>query len=87
MQDRYVKPDLVVDITPYMEQKMACVRAFASQFYNPTDSSPQTPISSKLFLDSVEGKCRVYGRDIGVDYAEGFTAERNIGVNDLFDLS
>jgi len=87
VQDRYVKPDLVVDITPYMEQKMACVRAFASQFYNPTDSSPQTPISSKLFLDSVEGKCRVYGRDIGVDYAEGFTAERNIGVNDLFDLS
>lgn len=86
VQDRYIKPDFVVDITPYMERKMECVMAFSSQFFNPKSNNPETPISSKSFIESVKGKQRVFGRDINVDYAEGFTVNRNIGVKDLFDL-
>jgi len=86
IQDRHLDADFVIDITPYMEKKMECIMAFSSQFYNPDSGNPDTPISSKKFLDAQYGKQRVYGRDIDVDYAEAFNVNRNIGVKDLFDL-
>jgi len=87
VQDRHLAPDFVVDITPYMDKKIDCVMAFSSQFYNPNDTGPETPISSKLFLDVLKAKQRVYGRDINVEFAEAFCVNRHIGVKDLFDLS
>ncbi len=86
IQDHYLKPDFVVDITPYVEQKIASILAYKTQFYNPESNEPATPISSKEFLDFLKGRWGEYGRSIGVPYAEGFTADRPIGVHDLFDL-
>jgi bacillithiol biosynthesis deacetylase BshB1 len=86
IQDRQLKPDFVVDITPYIEKKMEAIAAFKSQFYNPDSNEPESPISVKNFLDVLKGKMSVFGRDAGFDYAEGFTVERSIGVNNLFDL-
>lgn len=86
IQDRNIKADLVVDITGYMDQKLACIMAFSSQFYDPNSDEPETPISSKSFLDSVIAKNRAYAREINVEYGEGFTVERNIGVNSLFSI-
>ncbi len=86
IQDRYIQPDIVVDVTPYWEQKMETIRAFRSQFYNPDDTSPNTYISSPEFLEFVEARAKEYGHAIGVKYGEGFTAERRIGVRSLFDL-
>jgi len=86
VQDRHLAADFVVDITPYMEKKIECILAFSTQFYNPADDKANTPISSKSFLDLQYAKCRVYGRDIGVDYAEGFTVNRNMGVENILDL-
>jgi bacillithiol biosynthesis deacetylase BshB1 len=86
IQDRQLKPDFVVDITPFIEKKMEAIAAFKSQFYNPDSNEPESPISVKNFLDVVKGKMSVFGRDAGFDYAEGFTVERSIGVKDLFDL-
>jgi hypothetical protein len=60
--------------------------AYSSQFYNPNSNEPQTPISSKEFLESLYSKMSIWGRSIGVAYAEGFTKSRYIGVNNLFDL-
>lgn len=87
IQDRNIKADFVVDITPYMDKKIECVLAYKTQFFNSEDESgPKTPISGKDFLEYNRAKNRAYGRDIGADYAEGFVVERNIGVKNLFDL-
>ena len=90
-QDRYIEPDFVVDITPYMDRKIELIQAYGSQFYNPTSkkykNAAKTPISGKDFFDNLYAKANVHGRNIGVPYAEGFTAATAIGVNSLFDLS
>ncbi len=86
IQDRNIKADLVVDITPYMDKKIESIMAYGSQFFNPDSDEPETPISSKAFIDFIKAKNKSYARDIGVEYAEAFTVERNIGVKNLFDL-
>lgn len=86
VQDRQLKPDFVVDITAFVEKKMEAIQAFKSQFYNPDSTEPESPISIKNFFDIVKGKMTVFGRDAGFEYAEGFTVERTIGVENLFEL-
>jgi len=86
IQDRQLKPDFVIDVTSFVDKKMEAIKAFSSQFFDPTSSEVETPISSKIFLDVVKSKMMVYGRDAGFDYAEGFNVERSIGVADLFHL-
>ncbi|MES2133140.1 MAG: bacillithiol biosynthesis deacetylase BshB1 [Bacteroidota bacterium] len=86
VQDNFIKPDFVVDITPYMEKKMESIFAYSSQFYDPNSKEPETPISSKNFMENIKSKAQVFGRAINCDYAEGFTVERYIGVENLFDL-
>jgi N-acetylglucosamine malate deacetylase 1 len=86
IQDRHIKPDLAVDITEVWEKKMESVRAFASQFYNPSSSEPETEISGKDFLDFLTGRAMEMGRPLGIKYAEGFTTSRTPGVDDLFKL-
>lgn len=86
IQDEYIHPDLTVDITPFFDKKMESIKAYTSQFYTPDSDLPETPISSKDFLEFLVGRAKLVGRPIGAKYAEGFTAARNVGVNDLFDL-
>jgi bacillithiol biosynthesis deacetylase BshB1 len=83
IQDRYLKPDFVVDVTDFVETKMESILAFSSQFYNPESELPETPISSKKFFDFIKARMANFGRDINVDYAEAFTVERLIGVEDI----
>jgi len=87
IQDRYIHPSLVVDITPYWELKMAAIKAYSSQFYNENSTEPQTPISSAEFIEFLEARAREMGRIIGVTYGEGFTTQRAVGVSDLTSLS
>jgi bacillithiol biosynthesis deacetylase BshB1 len=86
IQDKYLKPDFVIDVTPYVELKMNSIKAYKSQFYDSKSKEPITPISVEHFLDFVKSKMMVFGRDAGYKYAEGFTIDRTIGVNNLFDL-
>ncbi len=86
IQDRALKPDFVVDISEFVDQKFELIMAYKSQFFDPRSNEPSTPISGQSFLDSIRGKDAVYGRYVGVAYAEGFVTERVVGVKDLFDL-
>ncbi len=86
IQDRYIKPDLVVDITDSFSQKMEAIRAFSSQFYKADDLGPQTPISSAAFLQFIEARAREFGRSIGVEFGEGFTVERPLGITNLMNI-
>lgn len=91
IQDYNLKPDLVVDISAFMEEKLALVKTFKSQFYLPSEiayrEEKETPISGADFLEFLSAKARSYGREAGFNYAEGFTTVRTPGIKDLFDLS
>lgn len=86
IQDRYIKPDVLVDITPFWEQKVASILAFKSQFYDPQSGEPETYISSPEFLKGVEARAREFGKSTHTTYAEGFTSRKLLGVESLFDL-
>lgn len=86
IQDKYLQPDFVVDISGFEEKKMQAVMAFASQFYKENDEEPETPISSKSFYDFVIARLRTFGREAGFSYAEGFVAARTIGVSNILTL-
>jgi bacillithiol biosynthesis deacetylase BshB1 len=83
IQDNWVHPDIIVDITPYFEIKMKSILAFSSQFYNPESNEPQTAISSKDFLEYLKGRAIQFGRLINTTYGEGFTVVRPVGIEDL----
>ena len=86
IQDEYIHPHLTIDITPFFDKKMESIKAYTSQFYIPDSDLPETPISGKDFLDFLIGRAKLVGRPIGAKYAEGFTAARNVGVKNLFDV-
>ena len=86
IQDRYLEPDFVVDVSNFVDKKMEAIFAFSSQFYNPNANAPETPISSKSFLDFVKARMANFGRAINVDYAEGFKVERVVSVEDITQL-
>jgi len=86
IQWKNLEPDFVVDVSGFIEKKQEAILAYASQFYDPQSKEPETPISSKNFLDSVHYRARDLGRLIGVEHAEGFTVERLIGVKRLDNL-
>ncbi|MEH6659160.1 bacillithiol biosynthesis deacetylase BshB1 [Leeuwenhoekiella marinoflava] len=86
IQWKNLQPDVVVDISGFMDVKMESVLAYGSQFYDPNNPDSNTPISSKNFQDSVKYRAQDLGRLIGTDYAEGFTVERYPAVDSIFDL-
>ena len=86
IQWKPLEPDFVVDISDQIDKKMESVMAYSTQFYNPNSQDPETPISSKNFVDSVRYRAADLGRLIGVGYAEGFNVERLPAIDSLFDL-
>lgn len=87
VQDYYIKPDFIIDITENWDQKMNAIKAFSSQFYQgSSDDGPKTPISSPEFLHSLEARAREYGRLINSKFGEGFTCERVPGVENFDSL-
>jgi len=86
LQDRYINPDFVVDITPYWAKKVEAIKAYQTQFHNPDSKEPLTYISTPDFLPFIEARAMEMGHAIGVKYAEGFTKEKQLGVKNLFDL-
>ena len=85
IQDWYHEPDLLIDISGVFEQRMDAIRAYSTQFHNPAGNGaePQTYISTPDFLDSVIARARMFGKRIGVKYAEGFITEKKIGIRNL----
>jgi len=86
IQWKNIEPDFVVNVTGFMDKKIASVMAYSSQFYDPKSDEPETPITSKNFTDSIEYRARDLGRLIGVDYAEGFTSERYVAIENFSKL-
>jgi bacillithiol biosynthesis deacetylase BshB1 len=86
IQSLFIEPDFVVDITENWDTKIKSVKAFKTQFFDPSSAEPQTYISSPEFLRMVEARAIELGHAIGVRYGEGFTVRRYPGVKNLLDL-
>jgi bacillithiol biosynthesis deacetylase BshB1 len=80
LQDRFLQPDFVMDISDHMEKKIASVLSYSTQFYNPDLNEPQTYISSPEFLETVRARAMMLGKRIGVKFAEGYISEKMIGI-------
>ncbi len=86
IQFKYLRPDFIVDVTPFYEKKMEAIKAYKSQFYDPESDEPETLISSKEFLEFLDARSIEFGRIIGAKYAEGFNISRIPEVDDLNNL-
>jgi N-acetylglucosamine malate deacetylase 1 len=82
IQDVYINPSFVIDISEVIEEKLASIREFKTQFYMPgeNDDEPQTYISSPEFLESIINRSKMFGKMIGVKHAEGFISKKMIGM-------
>ena len=85
IQDRYYDPNFVYDVTEVFERKLEAIKAYSSQFFsaNYKTGEPETYISSPEFLNSIIGRHAMFGKMIGVPYAEGFITEKMIGVSTM----
>ncbi len=84
IQDWYHEPTLLIDISDVFEQRMKAIEAYSTQFHSQkSHEGPQTYISTPDFLDSIIARARMFGKRIGVKYAEGFVSEKSIGIRDL----
>lgn len=90
IQDWYHEPDILVDISDVFEQRMKSIEAYSTQFHsasvNGKDEEPQTYISTPDFIESIIARARMFGKRIGVKFAEGFTCEKKIGIRSLDSL-
>ncbi|MFC4097824.1 bacillithiol biosynthesis deacetylase BshB1 [Euzebyella saccharophila] len=86
IQWQNIEPDFVVDVSGFIDVKMKAILAYSSQFHDPNSKEPETPISSKNFLDSIDYRARDLGRLINTEHAEGFTVERVVAIDKLNDL-
>ncbi|MES2628163.1 MAG: bacillithiol biosynthesis deacetylase BshB1 [Bacteroidota bacterium] len=84
VQDRFVEPDFVVDISSVFEKKMEAIKSYSSQFYNPDVKGENTPISSKEFWFFLEARAREFGRSVGAEFGEGFVSDKKLGVKDIW---
>jgi N-acetylglucosamine malate deacetylase 1 len=85
IQDRFYQPSFVYDISTVYDRKKDAIKCYESQFHSPTydKDEPQTYISGPEFLDSIVGRDQMYGKMIGVKFAEGFISEKMIGISRL----
>lgn len=86
VQDYFLKPDIVVDISEFQDLKLKAIACYKTQFYNPDSKEPQTPISSKSYWELLQGKAQLMGRYAGFEFAEGFIQSRPSGIQRLDQL-
>jgi bacillithiol biosynthesis deacetylase BshB1 len=86
IQNDYIEPSFIVDISGFWDKKISSIMAFESQFYNPDSDEEETFISSSRFIEFIEARAKELGNRIGVKYGEGFTTSTTPGVEDLFSL-
>ncbi|MEK6479471.1 bacillithiol biosynthesis deacetylase BshB1 [Catalinimonas sp. 4WD22] len=86
VQSVYIAPDIVVDVSKHWETKMEAIRCFKSQFDATEGDEPGTFLTTPLFMKFVEARGQEYGHAIGAAYGEGFTNDKQMGVDSLFDL-
>ncbi len=83
---QHVTASFIVDISDFLEQKMAAIRAHASQFHNPDSTDLETRLTDKSFLDELEFRSRYFGSLIAAAAGEPFFVREALNVEDPIAL-
>ncbi len=85
IQDYYLEPDFIIDISQSFDKKMESIMAYGTQFKEKeNDDGAKTYISSDNFLASIEARAKLFGKRIGVEYGEGFLLNNShLGLRNL----
>ncbi len=83
---RRVVPSFIVDVSEFLEQKIAAIRAHASQFYNPDSNEPETRLTDKNFIVELENRSRYFGSLIGVEAGEPYFVREALNIEDPVQL-
>lgn len=88
LQDWYHEPNVLIDISDVIEIKMQAIEAYSTQFHSSKseEGGPVTYISTPEFKESIYARSRMFGKRIGVKYAEGFVSEKQIGLENFSAL-
>ncbi|MEZ5038036.1 MAG: bacillithiol biosynthesis deacetylase BshB1 [Chitinophagales bacterium] len=86
IQEKYIKPDFVVDISDFLEMKFKSIKAYTSQFYQKDSDEPYTKISGEGYFEFLKSRAKELGSQCGFDYAEGFTSSTQIGIDDIIKI-
>ena len=83
-----VTPSFIVDISDFLDEKTASIKAHASQFYNPNAGAGEleTRLTSKGFIDEIENRSRYFGSLIGVAAGEPFFVREALNIADPIEL-
>lgn len=76
MINGFQMPDFTIDISGFLDHKLAALRAYKSQFVK-TDESFATPLVNG-YIETVEARERMFGKLVGVRFAEGFKTKAPI---------
>ncbi|MEJ7623659.1 MAG: bacillithiol biosynthesis deacetylase BshB1 [Pyrinomonadaceae bacterium] len=83
---RRVVPSFIVDVSDFLVEKMAAIRAYRSQFHNPASQEPETRLTAENFLLELENRSRYFGSLIGVAAGEPFYVREALNVDDPITL-
>ncbi|MED4918841.1 bacillithiol biosynthesis deacetylase BshB1 [Geobacillus thermodenitrificans] len=83
MINAFCRPHFLVDISETVQDKLASLRAYESQFEK-RPGSVDTPLTNN-YIEMIESRERWFGQQIGAEYAEGFLAKTPIHLFDLFE--
>ena len=86
IQNNYVEPHFVVDVSKYIDVKINAIKCFQSQFYDPKSKESDSFISTKEFMDFIKSRSIEMGHSIGVKHGEGFTSENKLKLTSLDSL-
>jgi bacillithiol biosynthesis deacetylase BshB1 len=73
-------PTFVIDISETLSKKIESLQAYESQFLKKTESF-DTPLVNG-YIDAVMSREKLFGREVGVEYAEGFISKNPILLGD-----
>jgi bacillithiol biosynthesis deacetylase BshB1 len=80
MQTYEFDPSFIVDISDVYDTKMKALRAYGTQFFNPSKeiNEPETFISKSNFMEFIESRAKSLGFKIGKHFGEAFYSEEKI---------
>lgn len=84
------QPSFVVDISDFYDQKIEALKAYKTQFFDPSapedDGQPKTVLLNPEFWNYLEARARRHGFMVHAKYGEGFVALGPMKSNGLTDL-
>ncbi|UAY56521.1 bacillithiol biosynthesis deacetylase BshB1 [Arachidicoccus terrestris] len=88
IQDDYIEPDFIFDITNTFNQRQEAILSYTTQFNVVAGDGVQTYISKPQFIQGVEARARLFGKRIGAEFGEGYIKTRALGISsfDRFTL-